>query len=111
MIKIYSNQFSYSKETKTFKVDGRAVQFDSSYELVNSKTGNSMKFNFDHSDGSEWDPKTIWFYKSKEGFTLEVGNEDVTPAHAEAYLNAKLGIKPVEISINLKGNPAFDLMM
>lgn len=90
MIKVYSNKFSYNKDTKTFKVKGADVQFGMEYELVNGRTGGSMIFNLSHSTGSEWDPTTKWIYKDMTGnYTLEVGNEQVTPAHAEAYLRAK----------------------
>jgi len=88
---IPSTKFSYNSKTKTFLVNGNDVQFDTTYELENMMTGGRRVFHFDHSTGSEWDPNTKWIYKSTDGeYTLEVGNEDVTPAHAEAYLKAKL---------------------
>jgi len=90
MIKIFSSKFSYNKDTKTFKVKGGDVQFAMDYELVNLKTGKGMVFTLSHSTGSEWDPTTKWIYKSADKkFTLEVGNEEVTPAHAEAYAKSK----------------------
>jgi len=83
--------FSYNKETKTFTVNGNAVQFATEYTLHNPKTGGQRKFNFSYSTGSEWDPKTRWVYKSDgdEEFTLEVGNQDVTSRQVDAYLQAK----------------------
>ncbi|MBW3020936.1 hypothetical protein KY334_06575 [Candidatus Woesearchaeota archaeon] len=80
----------YNKDTKTFFIKGGDVQFGTAHEIKNYKTGNSMFFNLDHSTGSEWDPTTKWIYKSKEGYFLEVGNEEVTPQHANNYLEHKL---------------------
>jgi len=90
MKNISTDQCIYNKETKTFTADGRKVQFDTSYTVYNPKTRGKMEFDFKESTGSEWDPKTLWVYKSKEGFTLNLTNEDVTPQHAQAYLEAKL---------------------
>jgi Na+-transporting NADH:ubiquinone oxidoreductase subunit NqrF len=90
MKNITTNQCIYIKESKTFIADGKKIQFDTSYTITNPKTKGEMKFDFTESTGSEWDPKTLWIYKSEEGFTLNLTNEDVTPEHAEAYLKAKL---------------------
>ena len=83
-------KFKFDKQAGVFYVDGRNIRFDTSYEVVNPMTGGSMIFDFKESTGSEWDPKTVWIYKSEEGYELRLSNEDVTPAHAEAYLEAKL---------------------
>lgn len=88
---LHQTQFKYDKETKTFLVDGKQVQFDTSFKLINTKTKGEMDFNFSESTGSEWDPKTLWIYKSKCGkYKMHLTNEDVTPQHAENYLKAKL---------------------
>ena len=92
-IDIISLKVKYNKENKTFIVSGKLVKFDTSYELFNSETNQAVKFELSHSTGSEWDPKTIWVYKSTNGFILNVGNDEVTPKHAEHYLNHKLGYK------------------
>ena len=89
MTTILSTTFSWNRETKTFKVNGNDVPFDTSYKLKNTITNKVMVFEFSHSTGSEWDSATKWIYKNGD-YILEVGNEDVTPAHAEAYLQAKL---------------------
>lgn len=85
-----SKKHSYNTETKTITVSGKDVPFDTSYVVKNPKTNGEVMFELSHSTGSEWDPKTMWVYKSKEGITLKIGNDDVTPAHANAYLQAKL---------------------
>ena len=91
MTTIPSIVFSYNVETKTFYVSEKHTKFDTSYSLVNNKTGKSMEFDLSHSTGPEWDPKTLWVYKSICGnYTLHVGNDEVTPAHAQAYLDHKL---------------------
>ena len=90
MKNITTDQCVYNKETKTFIADGRKIQFDTSYTITNPKTQKEMKFDFKESTGSEWDPKTLWIYKSEEGFILNLTNEDVTPDHAKAYLESKL---------------------
>jgi len=85
-----SKKHNYNKETKTFTVSGKDVAFGTSYVVKNPKTNGEVTFDLSHSTGSEWDPKTMWVYKSKDGITLMVGNDEVTPAHADAYLQAKL---------------------
>lgn len=81
----------YRDKIKTFFVKGSAVQFDTSYQVINNDSKKSMQFDFHESTGSEWDPNTLWIYKSKDAqYTLVVGNDDVTPAHAQKYLEAKL---------------------
>ena len=82
---------TFDKVHKLFKVNGNNVRFDTRYAITNENTGGSMKFEFDHSTGSEWATDTLWIYKSKEGYELAVGNEDVTAKRAQDYLDAKLG--------------------
>jgi len=92
----------------------RDVRFDTTYELFNEKTNKGMEFEFKHSTGSEYAPDTKWIYKSKEGFILEVCNDARMVEQAkQSYLIGK-GIIPAPYSgpmPNLKGNPAYDLMM
>lgn len=90
MVTLNPDQFTYRKETKEFLVSGKKVKFATSYLLKNTKTGGTMKFDFKESTGSEWEPDTLWIYKSKDGFTLNLTNEDVTPEHEQAYLETKL---------------------
>ena len=90
MKNITTDQCNYIKESKTFIAAGKKIQFDTSFTITNPKTKGEMKFDFKESTGSEWDPKTLWVYKSEDGFTLNLTNEDVTPAHEQAYLEAKL---------------------
>jgi hypothetical protein len=81
----------YLKDEKKFKMSEKDVSFDTSYVITNSKTGGKMQFDFSHSTGSEFDPKTCWIYKSNEGYTLEVCNDEAITAERErAYLNSKL---------------------
>jgi len=89
LINIQKDQISFNAATKTFSVSGKRVKFGTQYTLVNELTGNTMDFDLTHSTGSEWEPETKWVYQSEEGYTLEVGNDDVTPKHAENYLRAK----------------------
>jgi len=91
LINIQKDQISYNASTKTFSVSGKRVKFGTKYTLVNSLTGNTMDFWLSHSTGSEWEPETKWVYQNEEGYTLEVGNDDVTSKHAENYLRAKIG--------------------
>lgn len=86
-----SSGWSYNKETSTFKVSEKILPFDTTYNIKNPATGKEMIFEFSHSTGSEFDPKTRWVYKSKGGsITLEVCNdEEMTKANAENYLKAK----------------------
>lgn len=82
---------NYNKKTKTFTVSGKQVIFASSYKLLNEKTNNSVTMELVGSNGSEWDPNTIWKYTSSDGnYTLNVLNDDVTKEHADNYLRAKL---------------------
>ena len=88
--KIYPEHFKHDKQNKKFYVSGKDVHFDTSYILVNPKSGGQMEFSFSHSTGSEWDPNTVWVFKGDLGYELHVGNEDVTDRQKEAYLQAKM---------------------
>lgn len=81
---------TFDKQRNVFYVSGKKVPFATSYSLKNEITGNSVEFNFTHSTGSEWDKNTLWVYENSDGdLKLHVGNDDVTPQHAENYLRAK----------------------
>ena len=90
-IGIQKNKVNYLKEKNTFIVSGKGVQFGTEHSILNEKTGVSKTFKFSHSTGSEWDPNTVWVYKSEEGLVLHVTNDDVTPEQARNYLKAKTG--------------------
>lgn len=82
--------FSYNKETKTISVSEKLVRFDTSYQVTNSTTEKSQVFNFSHSTGPEFDPKTQWIYKSEAGCLLAVCNDaEMTKVAAANYLAAK----------------------
>lgn len=80
---------SYSVDTNTIVISGKDVKFSSSYEIIGEKE--TKVFELSHSTGSEWDPSTIWVYKSECGMILHVTNDDVTEENAEAYLKSKTG--------------------
>jgi hypothetical protein len=109
-----AKKHTYNKETKVFRVSERDVKFDTTYSILNPRTNKEMKFEFTHSTGPEFDPETRWVYKGAEGITLEVCNDARMAQQAEQmYLDAKLQRGGVNIAPmpNLKGNPAYDLMM
>lgn len=90
LVSIQENGIKFNKETNAFKLDGRKVAFATQYILMNDKTKESQAFNFSHSTGSEWDPNTVWVYKTQdELLTLEVSNY-VPSGAKEAYLEAKI---------------------
>lgn len=89
-ISIQENNIQYSDLLKSFFINGKDVRFATTYELENEKTGKTKTFEFFESTGSEWDVNTIWIYKSEDGFTLEVGNEEVTKEMINNYLDAKI---------------------
>ncbi len=91
-ISIQNNKITYFAPHKSFWVSGKSVGFATTYEVENEKTGKTQIFFFDHSTGSEWDVNTMWIYKSKEGFTLNVTNSDVTEQMKQNYLEAKTRI-------------------
>jgi hypothetical protein len=69
----------------------RGIPFGTSYVIKNPNTGGTKKFEFTHSTGAEFDPKTRWIYKSEDGIVLEVCNdEEMTKIAADVYLKAKL---------------------
>jgi len=113
-VQLHKIKYSYNKETKTFTMSERDVKFDTTYELFNEKTRGTMKFEFSHSTGAEFDKNTKWIYKADVGCILEVCNDERMVLEAERnYLIGK-GIIPSPYSgpmPNLKGNPAYDLMM
>ena len=88
-ITLIQGNFSFDKKSNTIRISGKKVPFQTSYKITNPQTGNSVVVEFKESTGSEWDPATLWIYEGN-GITLEVINDDVTPAHKESYLRAKL---------------------
>ena len=90
IISIQQNGITYNNKSKSFYVSGKKVKFATTYSVTNDLTGRTLDFKFDHATGSEWDPETIWVYKSSCGnYTLNVGNDDVTPQQVEDYLRSK----------------------
>ena len=82
--------FAYSKESRTFFVSEKDVRFATAYSVISPKTGNVKTFNFSHSTGPEFDPKTEWVYESEEGLKFVVANDaKMTKHHAAAYAAAK----------------------
>lgn len=89
ILSIQKNNLKYANNT--FTGSSKGIPFATTYEVKNDKTEIKVEFLFSHSTGSEWDPKTIWVYKSKCGeYELHMLNDDVTPETAENYLTAKL---------------------
>ena len=77
---------------KTVFVSEKDVKFDTAYEVRSPKTGTTKEFRFVCSTGPEFDPKTVWLYKSDDGFHFGVCNDaEITKRHAENYLKHKLG--------------------
>ena len=77
---------------KTVFVSEKDVPFDTGYEVRSPKTGTIKRFDFVCSTGPEFDPKTVWLYKSEDGFHFGVCNDaEITIQHAENYLKHKLG--------------------
>lgn len=84
-------KFMYDGLRKTIVISERDVQFDTTYEVISSKTGNTKVFDFTHSTGPEFDKNTRWVYKSDDGLLLEVCNDvDMVVKAAENYFNFKL---------------------
>jgi hypothetical protein len=82
--------FKYNKETKTFSVSEKDVPFDTSYEVIGMKTGETKQFELSHSTGPEFDPNTRWVYKCDD-MVLEVCNDaEMTKIAAANYLKGKL---------------------
>lgn len=77
---------SYDKETKTFMVSERDVQFATEYTIVNPKTGGSMHFKFTHSTGPEFEVDTQFIYESSDGITLKLcNNAEMVKRAAASY--------------------------
>jgi hypothetical protein len=92
MKRVNLKEVRFSVETGIIKVSEKDVQFDTQYEVVSAKTGNSMVFNFSHSTGPEFDPTTEWVYTSQEGIEFRVCNDaHITAQNARAYVKAKQG--------------------
>lgn len=89
VISIQKHGVKYDKARLTFSVSGKLVLFDTTHTIRNEKTGGSKLFIFSHSTGSEWDPNTTWVYKSEDGFTLDVANDDLLPGAQDEYVKAK----------------------
>lgn len=81
--------FSFDATEKIITVSERDVNFDTTYNVVGKNE--SRVFEFDHSTGPEFDPNTIYIYKDKSGYTLQVANDArITEQAAKMYLNRKL---------------------
>lgn len=93
MVRIDINSIPHSFDGKVILISERDVKFATQYEVWNSKTDGSEVFDFSHSTGAEFDPKTQWIYKSasSSGLELHVANDhEMTKKAAQNYLNAKL---------------------
>lgn len=92
MTSIDIKSIPYSMNGNVILISEKSVTFATQYEVYNSKTGGKEVFDFSHSTGAEFDPKTIWVYKStSSNLELHVANDpEMTKKAAEAYLNAKL---------------------
>lgn len=87
-----NNPLTFNKKENTFYGSEKNIPFDTSYEVKNTETGISVKFNFTHSTGPEFDPKTQWVYKSEQGMLLIVANDaEITRINADNFLKAKTG--------------------
>ena len=81
----------YDVVNKVFRLNEKDVRFDTEYSVVNPATGQAKQFKFIESTGSEWDPNTKWIYKSDDGLSLEVSNDQaITEKRADVYLAHKL---------------------
>jgi len=97
-INLQDHPNSYNKETKVISMSEKGIPFGTTYMVFNPKTGNTEHFEFSHSTGPEFDPKTIFVWKivnkdknpALEGLTLQLHNDaEITKATAAAYLKAK----------------------
>jgi hypothetical protein len=72
-------------------VSEKYTTFATTYKLISNKTGAEMIFEFTHSTGPEFDPKTEWVYESSVGVKLHICNDAHIAKRAMAnYLSAKL---------------------
>lgn len=86
-----NNKLFYDSDKKTFYGNEKDIPFSTTYEVKNPGTGISKTFEFSHSTGPEFDPKTDWIYKGPDGLQLIISNDpDITKERAESYLKAKL---------------------
>jgi hypothetical protein len=85
------NIHSWNPYQRVFTMSEKEIPFDTSYEILNQKTGGKMSFEFSHSTGSEFSPDTKWiYYNADKTVTLEVCNDPrMTKIAAENYLKAK----------------------
>ena len=88
MLTFSTDVFHYDKEDKIFIQESSSldlspeywnsmmrVPFEQTVELQNPKTGNSMKFEWYHSDMDCENEVHGWNYKSKEGINLLIIND------------------------------------
>jgi hypothetical protein len=87
-----STKHTYDAGMFIFHMSERDVPFATTYDIINPKTGKEMRFEFTHSTGAEFDPKTIWVYKNADkSVSLFVHNDPkITRVLAANYLKAKL---------------------
>ena len=81
----------FVNSAKTIFVSERDVKFDTSYFVRSPKTGVEKQFRFVCSTGPQFDPKTVWLYKSDDGHYFGVCNDvEIMKQHAENSLKHKL---------------------
>lgn len=93
IVDLKKTKWSFGDNTnKTILVSEKDVPFDTSYEVVSSKTGKSKVFNFSHSTGPEFDPSTQWVYTTKGSNVLFVVANDtqITKTRANNYVQSKI---------------------
>lgn len=83
----------YDTRTSVFHFSEKdTVQFDTEYIVRNPRTGGEMSFEFSHSTGPEFEPDTVWVYKSDNHIKLVIHNDAAMARHCgDLYLKAKLG--------------------
>ena len=92
MIQIEFNQETckYTESLKLISISEKNVKFGTVYRIWNPLTNFGKVFNFSHSTGPEFAADTKFIYKSDDGFTLEVLNdEELTKKRSNMYLESK----------------------
>jgi hypothetical protein len=86
------NVLSYNKDNKTFYGSEKDIPFDTSYKVVNTDTNQSRLFEFTHSTGPEFDPKTQWVYKNSDSnIQLIISNDaEISRINGENYMKSKI---------------------
>lgn len=88
MINIPTKNLTYDEKKGTYYGSEKNIKFASTYEIEDE--GTLRRFEFSHSTGPEFNPKTEWVYIRGLKKLVIANDARITKINEQNYLNAKL---------------------